>query len=380
MTKKRVILCFFDYFYPAFKSGGPARSSLGLVEHLGDLYEIKIITRDRDRHDRVPMKGIHPNAWNSTKGINVFYLGINKYWRVYLAIINQSPHVYYFNSFFSLWFTILPMVIIALTKARKEIVVAPRGELSPGAFHLKHLKKRLFVRIFSRLYSRVTFHASSENEKQDILGILPSANIKVALNLRPKSEFINFSPKPCTKKPGIIRMVFLSRIDRKKNLIFTLEILKQCKSSIEFDIYGIVDDELYWSSCKAIIDELNKKSNLKVKYAGEVSAQHSVDVISGYDLMIFNSLGENFAHSVLESFMAARPALISNTTYWRNLVASNAGWDFSLDSPELFVAKIDEIAELDRIEYQLFCQGAYQLATNYFNAPTHLTDYRALFG
>ena len=379
MHNRRTILCFFDYFYLAFRSGGPARSSLGLVEHLGGYYNIKAITRDRDRHDNKSMAGIHPNSWNRVKGAQVFYLGINRYWKIFKAIGEGSAMVYYFNSFFSFWFTIVPLAFINLKSKTKQIVVAPRGEFSPGAFNLKGFKKRLFVRFFGRLYSGATFHASSENEREDILNVLPLANVRIALNLRPKSEFSDLQYKPSAKKEGVIRLVFLSRIDRKKNLVFALELVKKCKSTVELDIYGIIDDPSYWASCQPLISELNKEENIKVEYKGEASSTKSIEIISNFDLMLFTSLGENFSHSVLESLMASRPALISNTTYWRNLQAVNAGWDFPLNQPNLFAEKIDELAKLRAVDYEMYCQGAYKLAFDYFNNPSHVADYKLLF-
>lgn len=379
MLDRPIILCFFDYFYPAFKSGGPARSSLGLVEHLSNYYEILVITRDRDRHDEDSMAGIHPNSWNRVKGVHVFYLAMNRYWKILNAIKEGSAMVYYFNSFFSFWFTIVPLAFVTLTRKPKQIVVAPRGEFSPGAYNLKGLKKRLFVRFFGRLYSGATFHASSESERADILNVLPLANVRIALNLRPKSEFIDLHYKPSAKKKDVIRLVFLSRIDRKKNLLFALDQIKNCKSTVELDIYGIIDDLEYWTSCQPMIAELNNEKNIKVQYRGEASSTKSIEIISGFDLMLFTSLGENFSHSVLESFMAARPALISNTTYWRNLQPLNAGWDFPLNQPYLFSEKIDELAKLDAVDYDLYCRGAYKLAFDYFNNPSHVADYKLLF-
>ena len=42
------ILAFVDHFLPGFKAGGPVRTLANIVDRLGDEFEFKIVTRDRD--------------------------------------------------------------------------------------------------------------------------------------------------------------------------------------------------------------------------------------------------------------------------------------------------------------------------------------------
>lgn len=381
MQAKKKVLCFFDYFYPAFMSGGPARSSLGIVEYLSPYYDLNLITRDRDTYDKRPMQGITPNEWNEVKGIRAFYLQMTRYWTMIKVLRTTPSDIYYFNSFFSLKFTVVPLAWVRLfTQTKSRAIVAPRGELSPGAVRLKGFKKRLFIKIFGRLYSGVTFHASSEQESKDIAFFFPDSEISVALNLRPKSEFHALQYIRPGKKEGELRIVYLSRIDRKKNLDFVLKAMEQSTAKVIFDIYGIVDDPAYWQSCQALIEKLNIRQNLKIEYKGKVSPDQTFAIISQYDLMMFTSLGENFSHAILESFMASRPVLVSDATYWRGLESKAAGWDFPLSDLHVFSSKIDELAPLNNENFEKYCLGAYDVAVEYFSNPARVGDYRNLLG
>ncbi|TXH25187.1 MAG: hypothetical protein E6Q99_06100, partial [Elusimicrobia bacterium] len=42
------VLAFIDWYKPYFKAGGPVRSMVNLVEHLGTRVQFHIVTGDRD--------------------------------------------------------------------------------------------------------------------------------------------------------------------------------------------------------------------------------------------------------------------------------------------------------------------------------------------
>ena len=57
------ILITCDYYLPGWKAGGPIRSLSALVEYLGDEFQFKVITRDRDFGDSKPYAGVEINKW-----------------------------------------------------------------------------------------------------------------------------------------------------------------------------------------------------------------------------------------------------------------------------------------------------------------------------
>jgi len=380
MSKTRTILCFFDYFYPAFKSGGPARSALGLAEVLNKAYKIKIITRDRDKEDVQPMNNIVSNTWNTVKNIEVFYWDTFKYRAFTNAVRESNTDLYYVNSFFSFRFSILPLLLIKSgILPKRKVVLAPRGEFSTGAIGLKKRKKMLFIFIFRPFYNGIIFQASSALEDIDIKKIFPRATVKVALNLRSPSEFSSLRFQTNNKEESKLKVVYLSRIDRKKNLEYSIDVISKSKNRIELDIYGSIDDANYWRSCLRLIEIVNVEKQGAIRYCGVVQPDQVNQVIAQYDLMILTTLGENFSHAILDSFMASRPVLIANTTYWTNLVDAQAGWDLPLDAPRQFIDVLDRLSDMQSNDFERFCTGAYRVAENYFNNPKYLEDYKKLF-
>lgn len=376
---KPKILAFFDFFFPAYKSGGPARSSLGLVETLGMYYDFEIFTRSTDKDFKERLQGIESSDWCDVKGAKVFYS--TNAGQILKASKKIEYDVYYFNSFFSAAFTILPLLLIALgILPKKPIILAPRGEFSENALAIKNWKKKIYLKLFnSFLYNKVIFHASSNFERWDIIKAtrVKYSQVRVALNLRPVSEFSSIQYKPITKESGELKLVFISRISAMKNIDFALRVLKNCKTPITLDIYGIVDDKAYWNECKAMITQL--PAHIKVAYKGEVSQKNVFGVLQNYHVMFLPTRGENFGHSILESFMANRPALISNVTIWRNLEQQKAGWDLTLHDESVFVRKLDELNEMDNETYQQYVSGAHQMAQNYFYDSEKVKAYKKLF-
>src|SRR5699024_11033600 len=111
------------------------------------------------------------------------------------------------------------------------------------------------------------WHATSEYEKQDILNNLDVNNIiYICSNFTANYENKIYNNK-IEKEVGKLKLVFISRITPKKNIKYTIDVLKRInKGRIIFDIYGPIEDENYWKSCENEIEKL--PSNIEVKYKG----------------------------------------------------------------------------------------------------------------
>src|ERR1035441_1964022 len=101
-----ILLCFY---VPGYKSGGPIRTISNLVRKLGNEFDFKIITSDRDFGDNAPYAGIEPNQWASVENAKALYVR-NGDPAAVLKWIRPAPHhILYINSFFSRGFSIVPM-------------------------------------------------------------------------------------------------------------------------------------------------------------------------------------------------------------------------------------------------------------------------------
>lgn len=172
-----------------------------------------------------------------------------------------------------------------------------------------------------------------------------------------------------------LKLVFLSRIGPKKNLLFALDVFRRCKINIVFDIYGPIDDAKYWERCQAVIHEMG--SNVRVTYGGPIPYYEVSEVLSQYHYFILPTLGENFCHAVFEAFSAGCPVIISDKTFWRGLDEKHIGWDISLE--EDWVELIERCATIDANEYLEMRTSCFEFARSHVSTSEALeSSYRML--
>jgi len=318
---KKKILCFADYYLPGYKAGGPIQSIVNLVENLSDEFEFDIICNDHDLLDRQPYPNVKIDEWNAVSKARVFYASRKNFnFKSIKKILNETKYdLLYFNSFFSFKFTILPIFIYKIFLFfKKPCIIAPRGEFSPGALKLKYIKKKIYLYISKLLglYNNLYWQASSDNEKKDILRSFRAAEKLIYI----APDLISYEPIALNylslRKPGPLRIIFLSRITPKKNLNFLLKALQKVNFPIELSIYGPVDDLSYWKACLYLIDQL--PSNIKLLIGDPVPQKQVKSILQKHDVFVLPTLGENFGHIIIEALIAGVPAIISDKTFWES--------------------------------------------------------------
>jgi glycosyltransferase involved in cell wall biosynthesis len=205
------------------------------------------------------------------------------------------------------------------------------------------------------------------------------SRIIIAQNLASKSSVAFIPPGNRQKQIGQIRLVFLSRISRMKNLDFALELLTGINANIEFDIFGPIEDQKLWKECQKIIKNLSAK--IRVTYRGSLQPDKVIETLSTYHLMVFPTRGENFGHIILESLLAGCPVLISDQTPWRNLSIKGAGWDFPLSDPDKFRDVLRQCIKMDDAGFQSISLNAHKVASDFIQheSMAALKPYRELF-
>lgn len=347
---KRRILIFADYFTPGYLAGGPIRSIQTIINCLHRSIDFTVVTRNHDFGITTP----YPLAANQRVKIahcDVYYLTKEKQTQSYYRhLINTiQPHIIYLNSFFSYRFSQLPLKANRENPHQSKIIIAPRGEFSPGALAIKPLKKKLFLHWTKRVssYHDVTFHATSELEKQHIRAQFISQNIIIAPNLLSEQQSKNLPVIPKTTKQ--LNCIYLSRITAKKNLLGTLQVLQKATIPIQFDIYGPLEDDAYWQQCKICINMLPK--NVTCRYLGVVKPSDVHHLFAKYDCFLFLTWGENFGHAIVEALQAGCPVITSKMTPWHPLDNKGGLWDFSLDDTLGILNQLTRLQQLSASEY-----------------------------
>jgi glycosyltransferase involved in cell wall biosynthesis len=343
-----------------------------MVERLGDRFEFWILTRDRDAKDAVPYPNVKINNWNQVGKAMVYYASPNAWSLATIRRLTQSlsPNVVYLNSYFSK----LAIRFLLLRKAGMmpgiPVVLAPRGEFSPGALALKGLKKKIYLTIARNLnlYCSLIWQASSVMEEQDIRVVVGgNSETYIAPDITSQEYLcqIPFGEKP-EKVAGKNRFVFLSRISRKKNLHRALEMLKRNSGQCTLDIYGPVADKKYWQECKEIIASM--PDHIQVCYRGLLPHERVMETLHGYHFLLLPTMGENFGHVILEALAAGCPVLISDQTPWSNLASKQAGWDLPLDDSNLWQQTLQHCIDMDGATYSHLSQSACQFAQTWLSS------------
>lgn len=389
VEKRKTILIVISNYLPGFKLGGPIASISNLVNSLSGDFNFKILTSDRDFGDTQPYANVVTDTWLQKENYQIHYLKRNFLTLYYLLrqINLTNADILYLNSFFDPLFSISLIIAkkIGLLKI-KNIVIAPRGELFKEAINFKRSKKILYLK-FARvlgLYDSVIWHATSANERSSVLesikvmpdkiriAMIISSLLKEESSLEKNEVEMDYS-----NEKSALRLVFLSRVSKDKNLKFALEVLQKVKSEAVFDIYGPIEDKYIWDACQEEIKKI--PSNISVNYLGSVDRENVKNIFSQYDLFFLPSFSENFGHVIVESLSVGTPVLLSDKTPWRNLEEKGWGWDLALDDPNTFVETIHQMSAYPKSYLKEKRQKIANSFIEYLRNPEILNANRELF-
>lgn len=375
MPRKPVILVPTPFFPPAYKAGGALKSVANLVAALSDRYEFRVHAYDRD------IDGA-PNGVGDRQAIG----GSTVFFHDPPTVGVRSMHgwmdgvdLIYLNGFFERAFSLKVAATRRFHAAARStpMLIAPRGEVFEEALRLKPVKKAIGMRAIRALglYADAAWHASNELEVAAVRRTAARLGqhepvVFAASDIAGADASLHDPPERETP-----RLVFFSRISRKKNLDFALRLLGEVSTPISLDIIGPREDPGYWRECEAIIASLPPRH--QVRHLGEVEPRAVAATLSAYDLYLLPTISENFGHTIQEALAAGLPALISDQTPWRGLEADGAGWDLPLVEKR-FADAVERFAAMPRAERIAMRAAARRLSTR-FDAGQAIDDHRAMF-
>ena len=209
------------------------------------------------------------------------------------------------------WWNLVSMGAAVVCKFKgKQFILSPRGTLSNYTFGSKKNKFKLWFHqiVGKRLLKNTYFQVSTNKEANDILGLYKSPMITVLPNL------IELSPTSYVRKDIVnyeiirpLRLVFFSRIEKKKGLEFLIGALNETAINFTLDIYGVGEIE-YINSLKMLV---SKKILNKVNWNNPVFGVKKFEVLSSFDLLVLTSYDENFANVVIESLSVGTAVLLT---------------------------------------------------------------------
>jgi len=381
MRHRQKILLLTDWFIPAYKAGGPIQSCTNFASAMCGEYDIYVVTGDIDLGETEPYISIR-NQWvNGLKpGISVYYLsGENRtYGQLKRLIREVSPDFIYLNHMFSPYFVLLPLLMWWLGQVKSLLVISPRGALFESALHYKNtFPKKIIVLTIIRwfkIYRKIRFHATTGDEARTIRKFFNTENIIIVNNLPPS---VQLPFQIIDKKEDELKLIFIARIVPIKNLLLTLEVLKTVKGRINFTIIGPIEDADYWQKCQAVANELYP--HILVDCRGPKLNSELGAILRGHHLFILLSHGENFGHSIVESFLNGRPVLVSDQTPWRGLEEKKIGWDVPLSDFAGLKRALETATQWNQAEFNEWAFHAWNFGAQLNSNGEEIKKYEILF-
>lgn len=377
--KGQRIMALVEWYPPAFEAGGPIRSVHNLMQLLKAQtnHSLEVVCGATDLGNDELLPGITPNQKEDQGGVTVTYTTPEhrsfRAWRKRLqgSIDQPRPDTLYLNSVFGTDFALRPLWVASSLGIR--VVLAPRGMLGRGALQLKPWKKRLFLALARALgwFQNVEWHASTEQEKEEVLAQFPQATVHVALNVPLLSA--PHAPMPPVSP---LKLLMLGRIHPKKNLHFALEALSKLDvqgSNVEVALVGPAEDGVYLNR---LLDFSSK--GLSVRHLGALPPEALGEVWAKNHALLMPTTHENFGHAVVEAWAHGRPVLLSDRTPWKGLREESTGWDEPLD-PECWARALQDMLTWDENLWATMSKASLDKHRNLMKDSALVADNVGLF-
>lgn len=369
--KTIAILC--GRYLPGYKDGGPVRTLINLTECLGEKYRFKIITNDRDHGDLKAYENIKYDSANKIGKAEVWYVKPKGFTLSSLQRMTDDADLIYICGPYN-DYAYKTLFLKRIGRIKKPVVVASMGSFSVGALQIKSHKKKIFMFISKKLglFKSITWSVTSQIEEKDVKHIIgEKAKCIVAEDL-PRSV-----PDMEINREEKFKIVFVSRICEKKNLMYAIEVLSKLESKMQFDIYGILEDKKYWDKCKVLLEKLPE--NIAWEYKGMVDSQKVIQIFSQYDVFLFPTKGENYGHVIFEALAGGCIPIISDRTPWNGIEKAGCGKVISLLNKEGYVEALKEIFSLNNHDIIQMRKIAHQYAKGKYEESTKNTGYLKIF-
>lgn len=302
------------------RTGGPSCSIKSLAEHLHN-HEIKtdIWTFNYPYKDRpVKLKNhsqhfIAPDFFLCRK-----LLSWNPWIKGSLAAIINKYDLIHNNG---QWLMGNYYARLLAGRARKPLIISPRGMLEPWALGSKELKKKIAWRLYEKrnLDSAVAFHATSSAEAESLRRLGFRQPIAVISN---GVELSSVAVDTKQKKT----VLFLSRIDVKKGLERLISIWgRQMSSFPDWELVIAGDgDKRYMSQLKKSVQD--KGMSGRVRWAGFVEDEMKKSLYKNASVFILPTFSENFGNAIAEALSSGIPVVTTKGTPWDDIQTERCGW------------------------------------------------------
>ena len=144
---------------------------------------------------------------------------------------------------------------------------------------------------------------------------------------------------------------------------------------ISLDVYGPIEEEPYWDTCKEIIE----KHQLTVNHKGALYPDQITEHLQQYHFFILPTQHENFGHVVVEALVSGCGVILSDQTPWRELESKGIGWDIPLADRTKWHQTLKECIEMTNTQYAELRNACYKFVENTIDDEQNIKDTALLF-
>ena len=312
-----------------------------LTAALKDEFDFTVLARDHDLRSPTPYAASACEAARRATGLDLRYLARGRAGRKLLhATLAEPFDLVYLNSLMAPDLALLPLLWARRRGASAPpILIAPRGELMPGALAQRPLAKRLYLALLRGLglLRRARFHATTAEEAQAIAAVVgPCAGINVAGDLPPSmAEALRETPP---RAAGPLRLLFpvAHRPGQEPRLCARRPRPPEAARGAQ---HRRADRQpAVWADCEARIRHCPPTCR---RGTSAPSARGRARALRHARSADPATQGENHGYVIQEALLSGCPVLISDRTPWRGLAALGVGADLPLEQLERFVAWLD---------------------------------------
>ena len=324
-------------FYPATVYGGPIFSSLNTCQALSEITNLEINVSSTNANMDSKLK-VKTNCWLVfSKHFFVKYYNETFIGKLSLSLclniwkdINQAD-VIHIQSIFS---TPTPVSLFFAKFFKKPTLVSPRGSFCDWGLNQGNGFKSLWIKLFILPFINfIYWHATCQQEKNDILKQFPNARVFIIpngidikeytqFNFLNRAEYLQKYTKYNSSPSKII--VSMGRLHKVKGFNILIKAFINVLYVYKDAFLLIAGKDV---GEKSSLDVLIKNNNLSnnVFFVGEITGQEKVDFLANADLFVLPSYTENFGNVYIESLAAGTPIVASTNTPWQDIEYANCG-------------------------------------------------------